>query len=190
MFGIGRKSKTSMVNQLGCFGTLFCFDFQINYYLLAQLSRMCRLNTNLIMVNGKDTKGLYVVMNVKHLISLHSGGVMPPFVCVSFLIFPLDNNSWGQIVCLIVLSLSPSMKVVWPRSSPYSNLHPSFLFHIFTKKYFTFSLSHFHRKISHCLFKIASLALTPVSCSVTNSLTLSPFIVHCVKVLVTGFVRQ
>ena len=76
-------------------------------------------------------------MNVKHLISLHSGGVMPPFVCVSFLIFPLDNNSWGQIVCLIVLSLSPSMKVVWPRSSPYSNLHPSSLFHIFAKNNFT-----------------------------------------------------
>ena len=53
-----------------------------------------------------------------------------------------------------------------------------------------FSLSHFHQKISHCLSKIASLALTPVSCSVINSLTLSPFIVHCVKVLVTGFVRQ
>ena len=182
MFGIGRKSKTSMVNQLGCSGTLFCFDLQNNYYLLAQLTRM----------NGKGTKGLYVVMNVKHLISLHSGGVMPPFVCVSFLIFPLDNNSWGQIVCLIVLSLSPSMKVVWPRSSPYSNLHPSFLFHIFTKKYFTFSLSHFHKKISHCLSKIASLVLTPVSCSVTDKLTYIHFhrSLFIVLVLVTGFVWQ
>ena len=81
-----------MVNQLGCSGTLFCFDLQNNYDLLAQLSRMCRLNTNLMM-NGKGTKGLYVVLNVKHLVSLHSGDVMPPFVCVSFLIFPLGSNS-------------------------------------------------------------------------------------------------
>ena len=55
------------------------------------------------------------------------------------------------------------------------------LFHIFTKKYITISLSHFHKKISYCLSKIASLALTSVSCSVTDSLTLSPFIVHCVS---------
>ena len=85
--------QTLIVNQVGCFGAGFCFDLQNTCYLLTQLSRMCRVNTNLIMVNGKDTKGLYVVMNVKNLISLHSGGVMPPFVCVSFLIFPLDNNS-------------------------------------------------------------------------------------------------
>ena len=68
-------------------------------------------------------------------------------VMFSMLGLPLHNNSGGQIVCLIVLSLSPSMKVVWPHRPPFNHLHLSSLSFTFTSSLSTVILS-FHAFIT------------------------------------------